>query len=137
RRSFRLLCNQISTTAAKQGAGHQTDSCSGSFVSVPALNSVMRRQCSTCCSTCSAGSSADQCSLILGHSRATGQEKPKRADGSVFVFIHSSLPEKLRNFRQISTSNFSCQGKNMEISRHFQPFLPGLRSVTKGDRHNR
>src|SRR5262249_61114711 len=81
RRWFRLRGNKKSKTAAKQGAGHQTDSCSGSFVSVPALNSVMRCQCSTCCSTCSAGSSADQCSLVFSHSRATGQEKSKRADG--------------------------------------------------------
>jgi hypothetical protein len=54
--------------------------------------------------------------LILGHPRTARQEKAERADGYVFVFLHRSLPEKLRNFRQISTSGLPCQGKNMEIS---------------------
>src|SRR5262249_21094746 len=90
---FASCCNQISKTAAKQGADHQTDSCPSSFVSVAALNSVMRCQYSTYSPTCSAGSSADQCSLGFSHPSTTVKdERPATTTTRSQLFFPLIIP---------------------------------------------
>src|SRR5262249_3386979 len=90
---FASCCNPISKNPAKQSADHPTDSCPRDFGSLAAPNSVMRCQYSTCCPTCSAGSSADQCSLVFSHPCTTVKdERPAPTTTRSQLFLPLIIP---------------------------------------------